>query len=154
MTTLHGSVTESVAADPDALFALITDINRLPEWNAHVHHIVEAPAELTDGSEWVIELRAMGSKWNSRARLQELDPVSRRFAHISCSDDGNPSFAYWTWELTPTDAGTRITVSWELQPKTFWRKWLLARIRHRQLKNEVGESLRSAAAIVIAGNSR
>jgi hypothetical protein len=83
--------------------------------------------------------------------LQELDPVSRRFAHTSCSDDGNPSFAYWTWELAPTDAGTRITVSWELQPKTFWRKWLLARIRHRQLKNEVGTSLRSAG--VIAGLS-
>ncbi len=98
MTTLHGSVTESVAADPDALFALITDINRLPEWNAHVHHIVEAPAQLTDGSEWVIELRAMGSKWNSRARLQELDPVSRRFAHISRSATATP--------LSPTGLGS------------------------------------------------
>ena len=93
MTTFDGSVTEQVAADPDELFQLITDIARLPEWNEHIHHVVEAPAELADGSQWVVQMRANGARWNSRAHLEECDPVGRRFVYVSRTDDDNPSRA-------------------------------------------------------------
>lgn len=146
MTTFRSSVTAEVAADPDELFALITDIDRLPEWNEHIHHVVDAPAQVVDGSEWVVEMRAMGTKWDSRSQLQERDPSARRFAYMTRTDDGNPSRAYWNWELTAADGGTQVTVRWELHPKTFWRRKLFARIRHHQLKNEVRASIPAAAA--------
>jgi hypothetical protein len=38
--------------------------------------------------------------------------------------------------------------TWELRPKTFWRRTLLARIRHRQLKKEVRASLAAAGALL------
>ena len=150
MTTLQASVTEKVAARPDDLFERITDIGRLPEWNEHIHHVVEAPGRLGEGSEWVVEMRAMGSKWNSRSELAECDPAERRFAYVTRTDDGNPSRAYWTWVLSPVENGTQVTVKWELHPKTFWRKTLFARIRHRQLKNEVRTSIGAVAAAVAA----
>ena len=154
MTTFHGSVTDEIAADPDLLFGLITDIDRLPEWNSHIHHVVEAPAELETGSEWVVEMRAMGAKWDSRTCLEERDPEARYFSYVSRSDDGNPSRALWSWQLTPTATGTRVAVEWELRPKTFWRKRLFARIRHRQLQHEVRASLHAAEAAVPSRQAR
>ena len=148
MTTFSGSVTEQVAADPSALFGLITDIGRLPEWNEHIHHIVEAPAELADGSEWVVQMRANGARWKSRSHLEELDAAGRRFAYVSRTDDSNPSRALWSWQLTPTGTGTEVTVRWELRPLTLFRQRLAAPLRHRQLKREVRASINAAAAAV------
>ena len=147
MTTFQGSVTEQVEADPDELFELITDIGRLPEWNEHIHHVVETPeSELVDGSQWVVQMRANGARWKSRAHLEDLDPAGRRFAYVSRTDDDNPSRAHWSWQLTPAGTGTEVTVRWELRPRTFFRQHLAAPLRHRQLKNEVRISLGAAAA--------
>lgn len=153
MADYRGSVTEDLLVDADELFALLIDVDRLPEWNQHNHHVVDAPDVLVEGAEWVVETRALGSKWNSRARVLELDTTARRFAHRSSSDDGNPSYGLWTWQVTPTEHGSRITVTWELHPQTFWRKRVLVRIRHRQLQSEVRESLRAAAAALAPGNT-
>jgi len=148
MTTFSGSVTEQVAADPSALFGLITDIGRLPEWNEHIHHVVEAPAELADGSEWVVQMRANGARWKSRSHLEELDAAGHRFAYVSRTDDSNPSRALWSWQLTPTGTGTEVTVRWELRPLTLFRQRLAAPLRHRQLKREVRASINAAAGAV------
>jgi len=145
MTRYQSSVTEDIAVDADALFALLIDVERLPAWNAHNHHVVESPDTLAEGAEWVVETRALGSRWNSRARVLELDKTARRFVHRSSSDDGNPSYALWTWQVATTERGAQVTVAWELHPLTFWRKQLLVRIRHRQLHREVRASIRAAA---------
>jgi hypothetical protein len=52
MTTFQGSVSEHVDASVDQMFRVITDISRLPQWNRRIHHVVEAPSTLGDGSEW------------------------------------------------------------------------------------------------------
>jgi hypothetical protein len=143
---LKDSITERVAVDPADLFALITDIERLPEWNGHIHHVVEAPPALTDGAEWVVQMRANGARWHSRSHLQGLDPAAGRFAYFSRTDDDNPSRAYWSWELRPMDGGTEVTVTWDLHPETFFRQKLAAPIRYRQLHGEVRSSIGAAAA--------
>jgi uncharacterized membrane protein len=152
MTTFKGSVSEHVEVGADELFGLVTDIARLPEWNEHIHHVVEAPAELADGSEWVVQMRANGARWKSRSQLEELDRAGHRFAYTSRTDDNNPSRGHWSWELTPAGKGTDVTVSWELRPRTFFREHLAAPLRHRQLKNEVRTSI-GAAAATAAGQS-
>jgi len=154
MTTHDGAVTARIAAPPSAVFDLITALDRLPEWNAHIDHIVERSADPAEGVEWVVEIRAMGTHWNSRSRVQELDRDTLRFAHISQSDDGNPSFALWTWQVTPAEEGAAITVNWQLNPRTFWRRALFARIRHRQLKNEVSVSIAAAERVLAVGRAR
>src|SRR5206468_1467308 len=117
--------------------------------NGHIHHVVEAPdSGLVDGSQWVVQMRANGARWKSRSHLEELDSAARRFAYVSRTDDDNPSRAHWSWELKPIETGTEITVSWELRPRTFFRKRLAAPLRHRQLKNEVRASIPAAAAAV------
>jgi hypothetical protein len=145
MKPLEGSVTDRLSAPADELFDLISNVHRLPEWNEHIHHVVEAPkGETQPGDEWVVEIRAMASRWNSRSRIEKVDRDAGLFALRSQTDDGNSSYAKWEWLVTPANGQSEVKVSWRLYPKTFWRRFLLSKIRHRQLKEEVRGSLRSA----------
>ena len=140
---LRGSVTEEVGAPAPEVFALVTDVERLPEWNRIITKVVERPPTLGPNAEWVVELRSMGSSWKSRSRVLALDADARRFSYRSQTDDGNPSYGDWSWTIADADDGSRVTVTWELWPKTFWRRTLLARVRNRQLRREVRSSVRA-----------
>jgi hypothetical protein len=138
-----------VPAPADAVFATLTDIARLPEWNDIMSSVVERPDRLEVGAEWVVELHALGQTWRSRSKVEDLDVAGRRFAYRSVTDDGNPSYARWTWTVADDGAGSRVTVSWELHPVTFWRRVLLARVRARQLaRTEIPGSLAALARAV------
>ena len=144
------SVTTTVAAPPEAVFDLITDLDRLPEWNANIKAVVERPPALTPGAEWVVEVRALGQSWRSRSRVEALDPDDRSFAYRSGTDDGNPSYGLWEWRVRENGNGAEVTVSWELHPATFWRKVLLGPMRHRQLRRtEVPASIAALARVLV-----
>ena len=140
---LRGSVTETVPIEADELFAVITDVDRLPEWNAIMRGVVERPSALARDAEWVVELSAMGNTWRSRSRVLEHDVGALRFVYRSRTDDGNPSYGDWCWQVVGEPDGSRVTVTWDLRPQTFWRRVLLAPVRNRQLKREVRASLRA-----------
>ena len=98
-------------------------------------------------AEWVVEFRALGQKWRSRSTVEELDAAHRRFVYRSRTDDGNPSYGRWTWEVAVDPAGSRVTVTSELHPVTFWRRVHLGRIRARQLaRTELPASLAALAS--------
>jgi hypothetical protein len=147
---LTGSVTEALAIDPATVFAVVTDIERLPEWNAIITRVVERPDGLATGKEWVVELSAMGSSWKSRSRVTEHDADGGRFAYRSQTDDGNPSYGNWCWQVVEAPGGCRVTVTWGLYPQSFWRQVLLARIRNRALKKETRASLGSLERAALA----
>jgi len=143
-----GSATLPVAAPASAVFALVTDLAHLPEWNSIITRVVEEPTALVSGAEWVVELKAMGNTWKSRSRVLALDPAARRFAYRSQTDDGNPSYGDWTWQVADNASSATVTVSWDLHPQTFWRRTLLARVRNRQLGREVKASLQSLEGVL------
>ena len=131
--TSRVSATRTVDASPDDVFAALTDISRLPEWNASITSVIEQPEHLEPGAEWVVEMHALHQSWHSRSVIDALDPVGRRLAYRSVTDDGNPSYALWTWVVADHPEGAVVTVAGELHPRTFWRRVLLVRIRSRQL---------------------
>jgi len=148
---LRGSITETIDAPAAKVFALVSDIDRLPEWNALIQRVVERPTELARNAEWVVEMRAMGNTWNSRSRVVEHDHGALRFCYRSQTDDGNPSYGLWTWTVQDAGSeGSAVTVAWELHPETFVRRALLARVRHRQLRKEVRESVRAVERTLAA----
>jgi hypothetical protein len=79
----------------------ITNIERLPESNERIARIIERPDALDEGAEWVVEIRAMGTHWNSRSRLAEFDRDALRFAYQSMSDDANPFSTTWSAPCSP-----------------------------------------------------
>jgi len=150
--TAHAQAT--IQAEPDVVFAALTDVARLPQWNGRMTRVVEAPATLVPGSEWVVEFRVFGRSWRSRSTLDLLDPSARRFAHRSCTDDGNPSYAEWEWTVTKDPAGSRVRVAWSLHPMTFWRRTVLVRMRAAQLaRTELPRSLAALARVVTVDGS-
>lgn len=82
LTEFHGSDAARLTAAADAVFAALVDIDRLPEWNARIHHVIESPASpVAEGTEWVVQMRASAGRWPSRSRALVVDPVAHRFEY-------------------------------------------------------------------------
>lgn len=130
-----------VDASPAQVFARITDIDRLPDWNIEIPQVLEAPAVLEPGAQWLVQIHALHMRWNSRSTVTELDRARGRFAYVSQSDDGNPSHADWRWQLTPGAKGTRVIVEVDIRPRTTFRKAIGSRMRRRSLHKAMQQSL-------------
>jgi uncharacterized protein YndB with AHSA1/START domain len=142
-------------APADQVFATITDISRLPDWNTAITGVIEQPDHLKLGAQWVVGMHALGRNWHSRSAVEELDVARRRFGYRSVTDDGNPSYAMWTWDVADHPGGAQVTVSVELHPRTCWRRILLVRIRIRQLaRTELPDSLEALRAQTCARSDR
>ena len=149
MHEIHGHAGTVIEREPRALFAAITDIERLPEWNAAIEKVIECPERLVDGASWTVGMHpTRGMRWKSVSTLQELDPGCLRFSYRTVNADGNPSYTMWLWELTPQTDGTSVSVRWDVHLKTLDRRLLAGPIRKRQLRKEVAVSLAALSAHV------
>jgi uncharacterized protein YndB with AHSA1/START domain len=148
-----GSASAHVDAPPDVVFAFVTELDRLPQWNDRVEAVLERPDTLDEGAEWVVAMRIMGRRFTSRSHVIELDRPARRFAYRSKPEDDNPSFTIWTWsvdpERDPPGHGSLVTLRWELRPATLLRKRVIAPLRARQIeRTEAPASLAALARAV------
>jgi hypothetical protein len=87
----------------------------------------------------------MGQTWSSRSRVEAIDRPTRRFSYRSGTDDPNPSYTVWHWSIEPHPGGSLVSVSWDLNPRTFWRRHLVVHLRRRALAQEVPASIRDLA---------
>jgi uncharacterized protein YndB with AHSA1/START domain len=144
MQEIHGTASEQVAASPEQVFAVVTDIDRLPEWNAAIQNVLEKPPDLQPGAQWLVTMHpSAGMTWKSRSTVDAIDRDLRQFSYRTVNADGNPSYTQWRWEVTSEDAGATVSVSWEVYLKTWDRKLLAGPIRSRQLRKEVAASLKA-----------
>jgi uncharacterized protein YndB with AHSA1/START domain len=142
MHEFHGSATAHLEATPEAVFELITDVGRLPEWNDAIESVAEQPPDVAEGAEWLVVMHpAHLPRWRSRSTAQEIDRDKRRFAYRTVNADGNPSYAVWHWQVDPADDGSEVTVTWDVFLKTADRRWLAGPLRRRGLRHEVAASL-------------
>jgi uncharacterized protein YndB with AHSA1/START domain len=149
MRDFHGHSEAVIEGSPSAVFSTITDIDRLPEWNRAIERVVERPSELTPGATWVVEMHpSRPLRWKSVSTLQEFDADGLRFSYRTVNADGNPSYALWSWDLTPTTLGVRVSVKWDIYLETLDRRLLAGPIRRRQLRKEVATSLAALAVRV------
>ena len=144
------SYRSQVAASPEAVLGLLTEVSKLPEWNRAITEVVETPGRLEIGAVWKVRIHALGQSWVSRSQVSALDRGAGRFAYRSQSDDGNPSYADWEWLVDADGGGSMVTVTVDLNPVTFWRKHVLVRIRRPALRKEVQASLAALANAVRA----
>ena len=148
--TIRESAGGSIDAPAPTVFEFLTDLSRLPDWNRAITEVVETPTRLAPGTIWKVRIHALGQSWVSKSQVSELDPDARRFAYRSQSDDGNPSFADWAWQVDPDGDGSMVSVTVDLEPKTFWRKHLLVKVRRPALRNEMRDSLEALRTAIHA----
>ena len=53
-----GSVAGVVPRPAGDVFAFVTDVDRLPEWNAIIAEVVERPSVVQRDAEWVVRITA------------------------------------------------------------------------------------------------
>jgi uncharacterized protein YndB with AHSA1/START domain len=144
---IRESASARMAASPDKVFSLVINPGLLPSWNRAITEVVEAPQHLEPGSVWKVRLHALSQSWVSTSRVSAIDPKSGRFSYRSQTDDGNPSFADWEWQVeSDQEGGSKVTVTVELHPTTFLRKHVLIKLRRPALRKEMGESLNALNA--------
>jgi hypothetical protein len=86
-------------------------------------------------------------RWHSVSTLSELDCEALRFSYRTVNADGNPSYALWAWEVTPTGESVQVSVKWDVFLETLDRRLLAGPIRRRQLRHEVANSLTVLAGL-------
>ena len=145
--------TAHLQAPAGAVFDVLTDIARLPEWNASMLRVVGDVGDLRPGAEWTIEARALGVTWESHSTVIEFDRATRRFVHRS--GPTGPSHVVWTWEVDDEDPGSQVRVTWDLNPRTMRHRFILLPIRAWLLKRrEVPASLRALDQAALANLAR
>ena len=105
------SVSTTIAATPDAVWALVSDLTRMGEWSPE-----------SEGVEWLGGARGpalgvafkgsnrIGSKsWTTRGRIVAAEPGHTLAFRISAA---GMRVAEWRYELAATDDGCTVTESW------------------------------------------
>lgn len=118
MTETTVSSTTRIAASPETVFKLVTDLPRMGEWSPEA-----------TGGEWVggdgpaVGVKFKGKnahgdkKWSAVSKVTDVTPA-RRFAFANVI--GPITISEWCYEINPVDGGAacELTESWKLNQKT------------------------------------
>lgn len=110
-----GSVAVEVAATPEQVWALLADVTRAGEWS----HETQGGEWLDGASAAAPGARFKGRNRNGRTRWSRVCEVLTAESPRTISWRTVPTRLYpdstvWTYELTPTDQGCRITQRFEV----------------------------------------
>ena len=98
------SASATYAAPPDAIWTTLTDVAAFPQWRRDVSKVELLPDENGQRG-W----REYGSQGTVSYRVGQSIPGQRLVSRIA--DENLPYGGSWTYELTPVDSGTRLTIT-------------------------------------------
>ncbi|QXC62484.1 SRPBCC family protein [Aquihabitans sp. G128] len=111
-------ISRAIAADPEAVYAAISDVTRMGEWSEECHR-----CEWHDGSDGPVvgatfdgHNRNGDKEWVTEATVIEAEP-GRSFAFECRMFDFH--YATWGYRIEPVDGGSRVT-EWtdDLRPES------------------------------------
>jgi hypothetical protein len=111
MTELKLSDSIVVAAAPDELYRLVSDVTRMGEWSP-----ICTGGRWDEGAgphvgAWFTGRNEIpGRTWETRCQVVAAEP-GREFAW-----EVNNGWVYWGYTFEPEGDGTRLTESWEFRP--------------------------------------
>ena len=109
-----------VAAPPEAVWALVGDPRRTPEWSPVCHRIdwLGPAPEPEAGARFVGHNKLNGFRWKRECRVGTYDP--RREISYSTFVKGNES-TRWRYRLTATDeGGTEVEEAYQVVSVPLW----------------------------------
>lgn len=104
--------TVSIAAPPDVLHKMISDVTRMGEWSP-----VNTGGVWDDDTHvWFLGRNEMpGRVWETRCRV-EVNKPGAEFAFVVCGREAEAEYIRWSYVFAPTEDGTEVTESWQLLP--------------------------------------
>lgn len=94
----------TLLASPDAVWALITDVEAFPSWRPDVKSVLRLPDRMGRAT-WIEE----GSGGRVTFTIDESEPTRRLVVRIA--DRNLPFGGTWTYEIAPAAGGTLLTIT-------------------------------------------
>ena len=150
---MHAEVTVHMNAPADAIWAVVSDITRTPEFSPEVFE-----------SEWLGGATgpALGARFRGHVRRNEKGPVywtTCKITHCEPGRDfgfavmaGNRSINNWRYRLSPTGGETDVTESFAMTPSLPTRVYWLALgwARGRRNRDDMRRTLEKIRTVVEA----
>jgi len=148
---MHDSVTVHMAAPPEKVWELVSDVTRIGEFSPETFE-----AEWLEGATGPVA----GAKFRGHVKRNGIGPVYWITCTVLVSDPGreftfgtgpgdNP-MNVWSYKLAPNGDGTDVTESFALADKVFFRVYwaLLGWARGRTNRNGMQTTLERMKAVV------
>ena len=114
------SVTRQIAAPPDVVYALVTDLPRMGEWSPENEggSWVGGATGAEVGAKFKGENANHGKSWSTVAKVTDADP--HRTFGFDVTALGLLPISRWRFDISPTDSGCTVTESWtDRRPRWF-----------------------------------
>jgi uncharacterized protein YndB with AHSA1/START domain len=141
---MHDSVTVHIAAPPDQIWNLVSDVTQIGKFSPETFE-----AEWLDGADGP----AVGARFRGHVKRNGIGPIYWTTCTVTACDPGR-EFAFgvgngdkplnvWRYQLEPNGDGTDVTESFELAPtlllRTYWA--LLGWSRGKTNRNDMRTTL-------------
>jgi hypothetical protein len=110
----HDEVSAVVPAEPGAVFDLVTDVTRTPEWSPQVESCVwlDGAGAAEVGARFTARNGLRWFHWANTPVVTAVEP-GRRFAFARTERGGGTM--EWSYRLDPHEAGTLVTLGYDVQ---------------------------------------
>ncbi len=117
--TPTASATVEVDAPPDAVWSLVADVTRTPEWSPVCHRCewIDGSDGPTVGARFRGHNSLNGARWSRACTVTAAEP-GLVFA-FSTEFKGNES-TRWRYEVEPSGSGSRVTEAYEVVSYPLW----------------------------------
>lgn len=105
---VHGSATVRIDASPEAVFALLTDLDRLPELSPENQRceLLEGSTEVALGARFRGYNRAGDYEWHADCKVTVFEP-GRQFVYVVPPDFEHAT--EWSYTIEPDGEGSIVT---------------------------------------------
>lgn len=111
MTNLEMSESISIAATPEQVYAIVSDVTRTGQWSPICKACWWDEGDGPQVGAWFTgRNETPESTWESRSQVVAATP-GKKFAW-----EVNNGWVYWGYSLAAEDGGTRLTESWKFLP--------------------------------------
>ncbi|HTK62582.1 MAG TPA: SRPBCC family protein [Pseudonocardia sp.] len=111
MTDLTHSESVVVAASPESLYDLVSDVTRVGEWSPECREAWWDEGATAKVGDWFTGRNESGEqKWETKSQVVAADR-GKEFAFAV-----GGSYVRWGYTFAPVDGGTELTESWEFLP--------------------------------------
>lgn len=113
------SVSKQIAATPEQLYGMVSDLRRMGEWSPENQggEWLDDGATARPGARFRGRNRYGGRSWKSVATVIEADPGRRVSFRVKA---GPVPVSQWTYTFEPAPTGCRVTETWlDLRPAWF-----------------------------------
>jgi hypothetical protein len=121
----QGSVSTEIAATPDVVWGLVSDITRMGEWSPECRQCawIGGATGPVVGARFKARNKAdRGPSWSNKPEVVAAEP-GREFA-FARSGPGMGKII-WRYQMEPSTAGTTLTESYEeVEPAAKWMIWV------------------------------